>query len=294
MYEDLRSSTVFSPQTMGELVNYKLRNPGSVFWAGGTYIMARERDYPSKDPIDIISLDRMEELKRIVRNDTSVEFGSMVTLQAVSLIAKSFFSCEICDALSCIGTQLIRRQATIGGALCTPSIKTSFATIMSTLDASAECRTIGKRSLLKWIPVEKLFDTAGALAISPSTLITRLHVNECRDSVFYFKQTGSPMTRAEEAVVFAIRCKIIQNAIVETRACFCFPLEGIHSSALIQSSLTGIVLPMNPVRIIKLTDSLVNEIRSEHPGIRPIQIEQASRMFESFLYDLNSQIIARS
>lgn len=294
MYEDLRSSTVFSPEGMGELVNYKQKNPQALFWAGGTYLMAKDITYPSKNPIDIISLDRMDELKRITRNDTSVEFGSMVNLQSVSIVAKNFFSSDICKALSSLSTQIIRSQATVGGALCTQKIKTSFATIMTTLDASVECRILSKKPLVKWVQVDKMFDKSGALILSPTTLVTKLHINACKDSLFYFKATGSPMTEAENAVIFAIRCKLLQNTISETRACFNFPLVGLHTSELVQSSLTGIVLPMNPVRIMKLTEDLIEEIRREHPALKPIQMEQASRMFESFLYNLNAQIIARS
>lgn len=294
MYEDLRSSTVFSPETMGELVNFKEKNPNAVFWAGGTYLMSKVMAYPSKEALDIISLDKISELKRINRNDSSVDFGSMVTLQNFALASKAFFSEDICKALSSIGTQIIRAQATIGGALCTNLIKTSFSAIMSTLDATVECRIIGKRSFVKMLPVEKMFDKSGNLTLSPTTLVTRLHVNINKDSLFFFKNTGSPLTRAEESVTCAIRCKMIQNTIVETRTCFVFPLVGLHTSEVLQSSLTGVVLPMNPVRIMKLTESLVEEIKHEHPGLKPIQVEQASRIFESFIYDLNAQIIARS
>lgn len=294
MYEDLRSSTVFSPETMGELVNYKRKNPAAIFWAGGTYLMGKALRYPSKEPIDIISLEKMGELKRITRNDTSVEFGAMANLQSAVSLSRAFFSPEICAALSSIGTQIVRNQATVGGALCTQRIKTSFAAIMSTLDATAECRIIGKKPVVKWVAVDKMFDKTGSLILPPSALVTKLHVNECKDSQFFFKATGSPMTESQDAVICAIRCKLMQNSIVETRACFNFLQTGMHNSEMIQSTLTGTLLPVNPVRIIKLTSLLMGEIKEAHPSIRPIQAEQASRMFESFLYDLNAQIIARN
>ncbi|MDY4888568.1 MAG: FAD binding domain-containing protein [Sphaerochaetaceae bacterium] len=294
MYEDLRSSTVFSPESMGELVNYKQKHPQALFWAGGTYLMAKEVNYPSKNPINIISLGKMDELKRITRNDTSVEFGSMASIQTVTAIARNFFSKDICNALNATSTQLIRRMATIGGALCTQKIKTSFTTIMMTLDANIECRIVGKKPLTKWIQLDNMFDKSGSLVLSPSTLITRLHINADKDSIFYFKETGSPMTQSDYSVVFAMRSRLLQNSITETRACFNFPSIGLHLSEAVQSSLTGVVLPMNPVRIIRLTEALVNEIRMEHPALRPIQVEQASRMFESYLYDLNAKVIARS
>lgn len=293
MYEELRSSTVFSPETMGELANYKQKNPKAIFWAGGTYLMANELVYPSKTPINIISLDRMGELRRISRTEDSVDFGAMVDLQTVAAASRQFFSKEVSFAFSSVATRLIRSQATVGGALCARRIKTSFAAIAITLDASVECKTIGKRTTTRWIALSDLYDETGNVALSPMALVTRLHLNAAPDSLFHFRGTGSPMTKGDEAVIIALRYKLVQNTISEIRVCFNFPTVGLHISEAVQSSLSGLLLPINPVRIMRLADLLMEEIKVSHPGVRPIQVEQASRMFESFLYDLNTRVLSQ-
>lgn len=270
MYEDLRSSTVYCPTTMGELVNYKQKNPDAIFWAGGTYLMGKEFSYPAVEPIDIISLEKMDEMKRITRTDSSLEVGAMVSIKAFTRIAKSFFPTSVYNALTSISTQIVRSQATVGGAICTQNIKTSLTSILYCLDTMVEIRTIGKRSPARWIPFEKLFDKLGGLMLPSNVLLTKIHIQSCPNSIICFESTGSPMIKPEDTTQFTIRCKMAQNTITESRHCFNFPSIGLHNSEQLQINLTNIQLPMNPNRIIKLTEELISELKVAHPNLKPI------------------------
>ena len=119
MPEGLRSPTVFTPKTVSEAVANKYRNLSAIFWAGGTYIMSRPNFYPNPNQRDIISLAGIQDLSRIYHADRYLEAGAMVTIQQLLTMGSFIFSKELNNAISSIGSSVIRNQATVGGSLCT-------------------------------------------------------------------------------------------------------------------------------------------------------------------------------
>lgn len=118
MYEGVRSPLIYTPRTIGEFATVIRRHPQAILWAGGTYLMSQPDYYPGEAKDGIIDLSHMEELKRITRNDRYVEIGAMVTARQLLSTGRLLLPPILQQTLQSLGTQVVRRQITIGGALC--------------------------------------------------------------------------------------------------------------------------------------------------------------------------------
>ena len=133
-------SQVFFPAAFQELFSTWSRLPDAVLCAGGTgFVRAQEKKEggPSRP---VISLDRMEELKKISRTERYLEIGSAVKLSQLINLGKIVPE-AITRCLLLIADPQVRNQATIGGNICFPSRKLDASVPMIALDAQYELRT---------------------------------------------------------------------------------------------------------------------------------------------------------
>ena len=207
MYEGLSSPNIHTPKSISEYASIVLHYPLSKIWAGGTFIMTRPDAYPSKAlNAEIIYLGEMEELHRFQRNDRSAEFGAMVTLDEILNTGKSVLPRVLIDNITSIGSRVITRRATIGGAIATHDFTTSFPGTLIVLDASAEVRFLKKKRLhSRWMQMTRLLDKNGRIgsfcrnagAGHPDKPENRIHIPQSRHLLFaryrqYLHHTALP------------------------------------------------------------------------------------------------------
>ena len=217
MPEGLRSPTVFTPKTVSEAIANKLRKPDARFWAGGTFIMSRPNYYPNSNQKDIISLSDISDLSRIYHSDRYLEAGSMVTLQQLLTMGSFLFPKELYNAISGIGSTIIRNQATVGGALCSSDTRFSLSCIFATINAQAEIRMVSKSSVSRWIPVSKLYDRKGNFLFADNAILIS-------------KTLDSPMQNPSEAVIFSLMYSLSQGNINTPSLCVAFPNSCFYMS----------------------------------------------------------------
>lgn len=291
MYEGLRSPAIHRPISQSELFAVAAQYPQATYWAGGTYIMSRKDFYPSSNSNDIIYLGDVPELKRITRNDRSVEIGSMVTIDQLNTSGKLILSDLLLDVLSTMSTSVIRKQATIGGSLCTPNVRYSLSCALSILDAQVEVKQFqSRRTDSSWVPVSRLYEKDGTLGLTPGSLITRLRIGLGGMHDFEkFAVVGQPFHKPESAIVFACMCTLNQASIQKAKFCYNYPTAGLHMSKELEGLLSGLPLPVAPDTIFKLANQLAAEISSQHLSVTPLQIEQSRRLLVSVFQDLNTR-----
>jgi len=290
--EGLRSPTVFNPKTIGEAVAAKLKNPNACFWAGGTFVMSRPGFYPNPSQRDIISLKGIVDLTKVYHSDRFVEVGSMVTIQQLANMGGYLFTHELNDAILSIGSSVIRNQATVGGALCTSSMRFSLCCILATLNAQVELRMITKSAPARWMPITKLYDRKGVFIYEGEALLTKVRIPTENKQFQVFRSIGLPMQKPEEAVVFGLQYSINQANIMLPTMCMVFPSSCFYMSQDFDNLLASINLPLTSDKIMKISKRLVSELKNASLNASSLQLERASLLFESVLSEINTTFLA--
>ncbi len=66
-----------------------------------------------------------------------------------------------------MATRIVRKQITIGGALCTPDLRLALPGTLAVLNSEVEVRTCdGPRSDSRWLPVSRSMIESGALLLA--------------------------------------------------------------------------------------------------------------------------------
>ncbi|MHC1691694.1 MAG: FAD binding domain-containing protein [Sphaerochaetaceae bacterium] len=291
MYEGIRSPAIHAPKTMNDLVSASSRFPNAVFWAGGTYIMSRHDYYPTRESHDIISLNEIPELKRITRTDRYLEFGSMVNISQLLSVGKPVLPKLLQETLRSMATHIVRKQITIGGALCTPDLRLGISGTLAVLNAEVEIkRCDGLKTDSKWIPVGRMYDQNGALLLSKNELVTHVRVGFGDENFHIFKSAGNPLANPQETVLFSLACSYNQSVINNLRFCFVLPQGGFLMSHDIEMMVRGMMLPFSSQQVSRIIRTFIDTIASGEQGkMAGIQKERIKRFFESTLHELNTR-----
>jgi len=209
------SNQVFIPAGFQELFTFWNHFPGAVICAGGAGIIRGQGRHIPILPKYIISLDRIDDLNRIRRTERYLEIGAMVKLNQIinlgKIVPEALMRC-----LDNIAGPQIRSQISIGGNLCSSSIRLDIHAPMVALDAQYELRTAQST---RWIAASRFSPPRGPIALAPQELLTRIRVplepwNFCK----YKKFHGAGSNEPDGAVVFIIRNE--KNILTEIRTVY--------------------------------------------------------------------------
>ena len=178
---DLPSSQIFVPASFQELFStwgslnssggsIQGKNSDITLFAGGTGLLMGQSEKIPKLPKNIISLEKIAELRKISRTERYIEIGSMVKLNQIINLGKIVPE-VLTRCLEHIADPQIRSQATIGGNICDFSGLTDASGPMIALDAQYELR--GSQSS-KWISASRF--SAQIPNLQPLELLTRIRV----------------------------------------------------------------------------------------------------------------------
>ena len=289
MYEGLSSPNIHTPKSISEYASIVLHYPLSKIWAGGTFIMTRSDAYPSKAlNAEIIYLGEMEELHRFQRNDRSAEFGAMVTLDEILNTGKSVLPRVLIDNITSIGSRVITRRATIGGAIATHDFTTSFPGTLIVLDASAEVRFLKKKRLhSRWMQMTRLLDKNGRITLPQSGMISRVRIAFSEKNFQYFEEIGSFMTDPRNAVSVAFAGTLEQDILINPRIAFTFPDHGICYSRDIDNIFTTLHFPLDDSEFMTLESIIFTFIDSTFQNLSPLQRTRTRGLLRNIIDALN-------
>jgi CO/xanthine dehydrogenase FAD-binding subunit len=163
---------VFFPASFQELFSAWSRFPDASPYAGGTGILQGQGGHSLALPPIILSLDKLDELRRINRSERFLEIGAMVTLNQILRLGKIVPDALIQCIQNIAGAQT-RNLATIGGNICFPLRRLDAAAPLTALDAQYELRSAQSS---RWISASRFSPLPGPTALDSQELLTRIRI----------------------------------------------------------------------------------------------------------------------
>jgi CO/xanthine dehydrogenase FAD-binding subunit len=163
---------VFFPSSVQELFSAWSRFPDAVPYAGGAELIRGQGRRTPILPQNILSLDKLEELRRITRTERYLEIGAMVGLNEITRLGKIVPEILAQCLMNIAGPQL-RNIATIGGNISNPSRRLDSTAPMIALDAHYELRSDRGTH---WISASRFSSLPGLPALASQELLTRIRI----------------------------------------------------------------------------------------------------------------------
>ncbi len=208
------SSKIYTPASLHELMVQYYGNPDALLFAGGTHIMTAHDVAANVLPKKIISMENVEELKKVKRFEKYIEIGAMVTYSKILSIGRHVIPRIFYDALSLTSTPSIRNLATIGGNLCVASPYSTLYPALYAIDAAVEVRNL---SGARWIPISRFITRSGKASLKSGNLVTKIRIPTGEWDVVAFEKIGQRATDVYPSLIFAGLARIIKGVISDVR-----------------------------------------------------------------------------
>jgi CO/xanthine dehydrogenase FAD-binding subunit len=208
MAEQLNLS--FFPTSYSELFTAWNRYPKAVPYAGGTALIREQGKRILELPSIILSLEKLEDMRRISRSERYMEIGAMAKLSRILALGK-IVPATLRHCLESIAGPQLRNMATIGGNLCFSGGCLDTAVALMALDAQYELRSAQSS---RWIAASRFTSAPGQTVLKPQELLTRIRVPlEDWDYAIYKKFEGQ--AGHSKAIVFLARTQ--KNVLSDIR-----------------------------------------------------------------------------
>jgi CO/xanthine dehydrogenase FAD-binding subunit len=204
---------VFFPATFQELFTAWSRFPGAVPFAGGTGLIWGQGRQTLELPRNILSLDKLADLRRITRTERYLEIGAMVRLNEIIRLGK-IVPDVLTRCLENISGPQIRNQATIGGNICYPLQRLDSAAPLVALDAHFELRSAQSS---RWVSAARFSSLPGPLGFNAQELLTRIRIPLEQWNYSVFKKFQAPGGMGN-AMVFIMKNQ--KNILTDLRLVF--------------------------------------------------------------------------
>ena len=222
---------IFYPTGIQELFNRWSLYPDGVLYAGGTSFLRNQAGKMPELPSAILSLEGIEDLKKISRTERYIEIGSMVKLGKILDLGK-IVPDVLKRCIENISSLHVRNMATIGGNICLPAMDCSA--VLTALDASYEFKNPQSS---RWIPASRFAMLNGA---NNHELLTRIRIPlDTWDFSAYHKFAWQG-NRSRTAIFMA---KTQKNLLSDIR--IFYKTASIIRDKIGESILIGKGLPLN-------------------------------------------------
>ncbi|MDR3138342.1 MAG: FAD binding domain-containing protein [Treponema sp.] len=210
---DAPFNQVFTPGNLQELFSAWSRFPDAVPFAGGTDIIRSQGGQALALPRNILSLDMLEELRRITRTERYLEIGAMVKISDIIYLGKVVPEILTRCLMEIAGPQL-RNLASIGGNICCPGRRLDASAPLIALDAHYELRNA---SSFRWISAARFASLPGPLAINPQELLTRIRIPLERWDYSLHKKFTLPGKQGEAGGLIVLIARIQKSILTDLR-----------------------------------------------------------------------------
>jgi CO/xanthine dehydrogenase FAD-binding subunit len=262
---DAVHSQVFFPSTLQELFTAWSRFPGAVPFAGGVSFAKAQDHHTLALPMNILSLDKLDELHHISRTERYIEMGAMVKLNDIIKVEKSI-PLVFTQALKCVSSPEVRNVATIGGNICYPSLRLNAASPLIALEARYELRTA---LASRWISASRFSSISGPLAFGSQELLTRIRIPLEQWNYSLFRHFADPYPESEFGSSIVFIARIEKNVLTDLRVVFAG--ETVIRDRNSEAFLSGKHLPLDRREIahfIELWNTFLSALAAPAPMIK--------------------------
>ncbi|AFG38260.1 FAD binding domain-containing protein [Spirochaeta africana] len=269
------------PFTLQEALQLLRRDPDSIILAGSTHRLSSSPPPESQrlPPPPILSLDRIEELRRVSRTDRYLEFGSGVSLQRILQLGLQILPDPLRTCLESVGTPGLRRLATIGGNVMIPESTIGLGLVLATLDGTLELRRVGSSRRL---PVARLYSQNRSL--DEGELLTRIRIPNNFPTHAVYKRFGSPYDHTTHPLGVCGIATLEKNSVER----FVFITGDINQPLVrnreLEADIVGQRVPFT-AKEFQVFQERWHQTLLTH-NLSAIQIERSIRMFVYFLTEL--------
>ncbi len=296
MYEGLNSPSIHEPQNLSEYSQTALRYPNARIWAGGTALMSREKSYPSRETNpEILYLSRIEDLRKMSRNDRMIEIGSMVSINGILRTYRNTIPSILMENIEAVGSPLLTDRVTLGGAIATSSPLSSIPGTLITLGANVEIKSLRKKVIKsKWTPVSQLVNVmkSGQIILPPRALITRVRISLASYVYSYFREEGSYIDDVEDTVAVSFTAGGGQDNLTNPHLAVTFPMQGIVYSKDLDNILMQLHFPLGGQEFSQFLQIAYTFINSVTPNITKLQKSRLNYILEDLVNNINTKILA--
>jgi CO/xanthine dehydrogenase FAD-binding subunit len=237
-----RTIHIYQPSNLTTLLQQYRTMPKATVFAGGSYLLMNEQEKYLSFTRDIITVDGIDELKRISRTERYLEIGSAVTLNRLLEIGKHIIPRTLFLAIRQIASYQIRNRATLGGNLCVPDQRLDCYPVLLLMDVRVEVRSAAGS---KWINLNQLVDSNNALSLSSGEIVTKIRIPTEQPDVQVYRKIGSRSLSPYTSLSFTGLAKIQKGSLNGFKFCFGGMKDVIVRNKQIEAELTGRKLPLS-------------------------------------------------
>jgi CO/xanthine dehydrogenase FAD-binding subunit len=207
---------VFRPYNFSELFSFWNRFPDSVLFAGGTDLLREQTKRLFTFPKTFISLDKVEELKKISRTERYLEIGAAICLSDILRLGKVVPEGMVA-IINSIGNLRLRNLASIGGTILSTHRYSDLHAILIAQDATYELKSA---SNARWISASKFVTSGTELLQEEQALISRIRIPISSWSYVFHKKIGLLNRDDPDGGTFLLLCNTEKKLIMDLRMIF--------------------------------------------------------------------------
>ncbi|MEI7896956.1 MAG: xanthine dehydrogenase family protein subunit M [bacterium] len=204
------------PASVSDALGLLEKGSNAVAMAGGTDLLV-EMKKGLRVHDEVVSLSRIDELKRITEDETNVYIGACTTHNEIisSGVVKKYIP-ALADAASKIGSEQVRNTGTLGGNLCTAASCCDSAPVLLAMNASVE---VVSTSGVRTIALSDFFTFNKKTVLKYGDLVTRVIIPKpsqgtgCFYEKFGLREAGS-ISVVSVAAMIRVEHGTIEDACV--------------------------------------------------------------------------------
>ena len=270
-----QTNMVFYPSSYSELFTLWNRHPRAVPFAGGTALIREQGRQVFELPPVVLSLERLEEMRRISRSERYLEIGAMVTLSQILHLGK-IVPVALCRCLEHIAGLQLRNMATIGGNICFSGGRLDSSAVLAALDAQYELRNAQSS---RWISAPRFFTAQNTTTLKPNELLTRIRIPLDNWDYSAYKKIEGQASRSKVVVFLAKTQKTTLNDIR-----IVYKNNMIWRDKDSETMLIGKRLPLNH----KTAADFIKSWESFFSGIQSVDELSAKELFNFIKIHINN------
>lgn len=271
--------SVYFPETLGELLQIHRREPQALVYAGGTFILSQRAGRFAELPPAVISLQEVEELRRVSRTERYVELGAAVPVRQILLLGENNVPGALHEALRHIGPPAVTGLATLGGNLAVPGRIMTAVPVLTLLDARVELRRQGGT---RWLPVGRIHRADGSLDLQPNEIITRIRTPLYPWTTEVFRRFGSELAPDSNPLTFCGLARANNRIVEELRIIGSVGQPRMLRNKSMEAELVGRRLPLSERDVRQAMDAYGDP----DEDLSPIQRDRFRRLVQWLLLNL--------
>jgi CO/xanthine dehydrogenase FAD-binding subunit len=276
-------SYIYYPTSLGELLQLYARKPRATLYAGGTFLLKGQYGSVITLPREVISLQHVEELKRIGRSERYVEIGSAVSVAQLLQVGGKVLGPVFRQALQSVAPAGISTLATVGGNLCVGQHALTMVPLAQLLDARLEVRHQGGG---RWLPMGRFRNSEGMLAFRAGEMLTRIRMPTEAWDVGMFRKFGKLYQQNTHPLIVTAVAQTSRGTLDDLRLAVSGHTPAVVRSKELEAELVGRRIPLGNRETETFMRGITEMLDRRNMQLSSVQRRRAVGLIRGFLKSL--------